>query len=106
MIKETEDTQKDTVQETVDKIVQFLEQNSYFHTPYLDFLGVYTLGESLDWLEKSDKVVLIKACESSHDYFILNKLGGDVRLKFVNAGTFQPLLIPENLKFYLGDLDD
>lgn len=94
------------IQETVDKVVQFIEQNNYFHTPYLDFLGVYILGESWDWLEKGDKVILIRAYENNHDYFILNKLGGEVRLKYINADTFQPILIPENLKFYLGGLDD
>lgn len=93
-------------QETVDMVVRFIEQNNYFHAPYLDFLGVYILGESWDWLEKDDKVILIKAYENSHDYLILNKLGGEVRLKYINAGTLQPLLIPENLKFYLGGLDD
>ena len=51
------------IQETVDKVVQFIEQNNYFHAPYLDFLGVYILGESWDWLEKGDKVILIKAYE-------------------------------------------
>lgn len=94
------------IQETVDMVVRFIEQNSYFHAPYLDFLGVYILGESWDWLEKDDKVILIKAYENNHDYLILNKLWGEVRLKYINAGTFQPLLIPENLKFYLGGLDD
>lgn len=94
------------VQETVDKVVQFIGQNNYFHAPYLDFLGVYILGESWDWLEKGDKVILIKAYENNHDYFILNKLGEEVRLKYINTGTFQPLLIPESLKFYLGGLDD
>ena len=103
---ETENTQKGTVQETVDKVVQFIEQNGYFQAPYLDFLGVYILGESYDWLEKGDKVILIEAHENNHNYFILNKLEGDVRLKYINKGTYQPLLIPENLKFYLGDLDD
>lgn len=94
------------IQETVDKVIQFIEQNNYFHTPYLDFLGVYILGESWDWLEKGDKVILIKAYENNHDYFILNKLGGEVRLKYINEDTFQPILIPENLKFYLGWLND
>lgn len=94
------------IQETVDMVVRFIEQNNYFHAPYLDFLGVYILGESWDWLEKGDKVILIKAYENNHDYFILNNLGEEVRLKYINAGTFQPLLIPENLKFYLGGLDD
>lgn len=94
------------IQETVDKVIQFIEQNAYFHAPYLDFLGVYILGESCYWLEKGDKVILIKAYENNFDYLILNKLGGEVRLKYINAGTFQPLLIPENLKFYLGGLDD
>lgn len=94
------------IQETVDKVVQFIGQNNYFHAPYLDFLGVYILGESWDWLEKGDKVILIKAYENNHDYLILNKLGEEVRLKYINTCTFQPLLIPENLKFYLGGLDD
>lgn len=94
------------IQETVDKVVQFIGQNNYFHAPYLDFLGVYTLGESWDWLEKGDKVILIKAYENSHDYFILNKLGGEVRLKYINRDVFPVILIPENLKFYLGGLDD
>lgn len=94
------------IQETVDKVIQFIEQKDYFHNTYLDFLGVYILGESWDWLEKGDKVILIKAYENSYDYFIINKLGGEVRLKYINAVTFQPLLIPENLKFYLGGLDD
>lgn len=94
------------IQETVDMVVRFIEQNNYFHAHYLDFLGVYTLGESWDWLEKGDKVILIKAYENNHDYFILNKLGEEVRLKCINTGAFQPLLIPENLKFYLGGLND
>ena len=94
------------IQETVDMVVRFIEQNNYFHAPYLDFLGVYTLGESLDWLDKGDKVILIKAYDNSQEYFIINKLGGDLRLKYINTGTFQPLLIPENLKFYLGGLND
>lgn len=94
------------IQETVDMVVRFIEQNNYFHAPYLDFLGVYILGESWDWLEKGDKAILIKAYENNHDYLILNKLGEEVRLKYINAGTFHPLLIPENLKFYLGVLDD
>lgn len=94
------------IQETVDMVVRFIEQNNYFHAPYLDFLGVYILGESWDWLEKGDKVILIKAYENNHDYLILNKLGEEVRLKYINTGTFQPLLIPESLKFYLGGLDD
>lgn len=94
------------IQETVDKVEQFIGQNNYFHAPYLDFLGVYILGESWDWLEKGDKVILIKAYENNHDYLILNKLDEEVRLKYINACTFQPLLIPENLKFYLGGLDD
>ena len=94
------------IQETVDKVVQFIEQNNYFQAPYLDFLGVYILGESWDWLEKGDKVILIKAYEDSNDYLILNKLGGEVRLKYINEGTYQPLLIPEKLKFYLGGLND
>lgn len=94
------------IQETVDMVVRFIKQNNYFHAPYLDFLGVYILGESWDWLEKGDKVILIKAYENNHDHFIFNKLGEELRLKFLNADTFQPLLIPENLKFYLGGLDD
>lgn len=94
------------IQETVDMVVRFIKQNNYFHTPYLDFLGVYILGESWDWLEKGDKVILIKAYENNHDYLILNKLDEEVRLKYINACTFQPLLIPENLKFYLGGLND
>lgn len=94
------------IQETVDMVVRFIEQNNYFHAPYLDFLGVYILGESWDWVEKGDKVILIRAYENNHDYLILNKLDEEVRLKYINACTFQPLLIPENLKFYLGGLDD
>lgn len=94
------------IQETVDMVVRFIEQNRYFHAPYLDFLGVYILGESWDWLEKGDKVILIKAYENNNGYLILNKLGEEVRLKYINAYTFQPLLIPENLKFYLGGLND
>ena len=94
------------IQETVDMVVRFIKQNNYFHTPYLDFLGVYILGESWDWLEKGDKVILIKAYENNHDYLILNKLDEEVRLKYINACTFQPLLITENLKFYLGGLND
>lgn len=94
------------IQETVDKVIQFIEQNNYFHAPYLDFLGVYILGESWDWLEKGDKVILIKAYENNHDYFILNKLGEEVRLKYINGDVSPVILIPENLKFYLGGIDD
>lgn len=90
------------IQETVDKVVRFIEQNAYFHAPYLDFIGVYTLGESWAWLDKGDKVVLIKAYDNTQEYFIINKLGGDLRLKYLNSGIDKPLLIPKNLKFYLG----
>lgn len=93
------------IQETVDKVVRFIEQNHYFHAPYLDFLGVYTLGESWGWLDKGDKVILLKAYDNSQEYFIINKLGGEVRLKYLNKDK-QLILIPENLKFYLGDLND
>lgn len=94
------------IQETVDKVVQFIEQNNYFHAPYLDFLGVYTLGESWGCLDKGDKVILIKAYDNSQEYFIINKLGGELRLKYLNPGIDKLILIPENLKFYLGGLDD
>lgn len=94
------------IQETVDKVVRFIEQNAYFHAPYLDFLGVYILGESCGWLAKGDKVILIKAYDNLQEYLIINKLGGEVRLKYIGVGSFQPLLIPENLKFYLGGLND
>lgn len=90
------------IQETVDKVVRFIEQNAYFHAPYLDFLGVYTLGESCLWLSKGEKVILVKAYDNTQEYFIINKLGGDLRLKYLNSGIDKPLLIPENLKFYLG----
>ena len=94
------------IQETVDKVIQFIGQNNYFHAPYLDFLGVYTLGESWGWLDKGDKVILLKAYDNSQEYFIINKLGGELRLKYLNSGIDKPLLIPENLKFYLGGLND
>lgn len=94
------------IQETVDMVVRFIEQNHYFHAPYLDFLGVYTLGESWAGLDKGDKVVLIKAYNHSQEYFIINKLGGELRLKYLNSGIDKLILIPENLKFYLGGLDD
>jgi hypothetical protein len=90
------------IQKTVDKVVQFIEQNSYIKVPFLDFLGVYIMGESWDWLEKGDKVILIKYYENPYDHFILNKLGGEVRLKHINRDVFPVILIPENLKFYLG----
>lgn len=94
------------IQEMVDMVVRFIEQNSYFNAPYLDFLGVYTLGESSAWLDKGDRVVLIKAYDITQEYFIINKLGGELRLKYLNSGIDKPLLIPENLKFYLGGLND
>lgn len=94
------------IQETVDKVVRFIEQNNYFHAPYLDFLGVYTLGESCGWLDKGDKVILLKAYDNSQEYFIINKLGGELRLKYLSQGIDKLILIPEKLKFYLGGLDD
>ena len=90
------------IQETVDKVVRFIEQNSYFHAPYLDFLGVYVLGESWAWLDEGDKVVLIKAYDNTQEYFIINKLGGELRLGYIDSEIDKSLLIPEGLKFYLG----
>lgn len=94
------------IKETVDKIVAFIEQNAYFNAPYLDFIGVYTVG--LDWkhFREGDRIVLLKAYAQNDEYFIINKVGGDIRLVYFNANIEKPLLIPENLKFYLGGLND
>lgn len=90
------------IQETVDKVIQFIEQNNYFHAPYLDYIGVYTLGSDWDRFEKGEKVILLKAYERGNEYHIINRVEGAVRLGFISEGKRKPILIPEGLKFYLG----
>ena len=94
------------IKETVNKVVEFIEQNAYFHAPYLDFIGVYTV--CCDWkhFKDGDRVILLKAYSQDSEYYIMNKVGGDIRLGYINENLNKPLLIPENLKFYLGGLND
>lgn len=94
------------IKKTVDKVVKFINQNYYFHSPYLDFIGVYIVGQDWKHFKDGDRVVLLKAYGQDGDYFILNKVGGDIRLGYINKNLDKPLLIPENLKFYLGGLND
>lgn len=90
------------IKKTVNKVVEFIEQNAYFHAPYLDFIGVYTLGEDWDRFKKGEKVILLKAYELGNDYHIINRVEGAVRLGYIVEGKRKPILIPEGLKFYLG----
>lgn len=94
------------IQETVDKVVRFIEQNDYFHAPYLDFIGVYTVGCDWKQFKDGDRVILLKAYSQDSEYYILNKVDGDIRLSYINENLGKPLLIPENLKFYIGGLND
>lgn len=93
------------IKETVNKVVKFIKQNAYFQDPYLDFIGVYIVGQDWKHFKDGDRVILLKAYEFS-EYFILNKVGGDIRLGYINENLDKPLLIPEKLKFYLGGLND
>lgn len=93
------------IQDTVDKVVEFIDQNNYFHAPYLDFIGVYTVGCDWKCFKDGDRVILLKAYSQGSEYFIINKVGGAIRLGYINNRD-KPLLIPENLKFYLGGLND
>ena len=94
------------IQETVDKIIKFIDQNAYFNAPYLDFIGVYLVGQDWKHFKDGDRVVLLEAYSQNGEYFILNKVGGDIRLGYFDDASRKPLLIPENLKFYLGGLND
>lgn len=94
------------IKETVDKIIKFIEQNDYFQAPYLDFIGVYTVGQDWKHFKDGDRIVLLKAYSQNSEYFILNKVDGNIRLAFTDENSDNPLLIPENLKFYLGGLND
>lgn len=93
------------IKETVNKVVKFIKQNAYFQAPYLDFIGVYIVGQDWKHFKDGDRVILLKAYGFS-EYFILNKVGGDIRLGYINENLDKPLLIPEKLKFYLGGLND
>lgn len=102
---------KDTVetveiQKTVDRMIKFIEQNTSFYCIYSDYVGVYIVGEKWGWLDKGAKVVILKVYERNHEYLALNELGGQLRLKYLDKNSNAPLLIPENLKFYLGGIDD
>lgn len=102
---------KDTVetveiQKTVDRMIKFIEQNTSFYCIYSDYVGVYIVGEKWGWLDKGAKVVILKVYEHNHEYLALNELGGQLRLKYLDKNSNAPLLIPENLKFYLGGIDD
>lgn len=102
---------KDTVetveiQKTVDRMIKFIEQNTSFCCTYFDYVGVYIVGEKWVWLDKGAKVVILKVYERNHEYLALNELGGQLRLKYLDKDSNVPLLIPENLKFYLGGIDD
>lgn len=94
------------IKETVDKIIKFIEQNDYFQAPYLDFIGVYTVGQDWKHFKDGDRIVLLKAYSQGSEYFILNKVDGNIRLGYIDNSNEKPLLIPENLKFYLGGLND
>lgn len=98
------------IKKTVNKVVEFIEQNAYFHAPYLDFIGVYTVGCDWKHFKNGDRVILLKAYSQDSEYYILNKVDGDIRLSYINGYTNEylgnPLLIPENLKFYIGGLND
>lgn len=94
------------IKETVDKIIKFIEQNDYFQAPYLDFICVYTVGQDWKHFKDGDRIVLLKAYSQGSEYFILNKVDGDIRLGYIDNPNEKPLLIPENLKFYLGGLND
>lgn len=94
------------IKETVDKIIAFIEQNAYFNAPYLDFIGVYIVGQDWKHFKDGDRVVLLKAYARNEEYFIINKVGGDIRLGYITDTCRKILLIPENLKFYLGCLND
>lgn len=94
------------IKETVDKIIKFIEQNDYFQAPYLDFIGVYTVGQDWKHFKDGDRIVLLKAYPQGSEYFILNKVDGNIRLSYIDNPNEKPLLIPENLKFYLGGLND
>lgn len=94
------------IKETVNKVVEFIEQNAYFHVPYLDFIGVYTVGCDWKQFKDGDRVILLKAYSQYSEYYILNKVDGDIRLSYFNENFDKPLLIPENLKFYIGGLND
>ena len=90
------------IQDQVDKIVKFIEEQNYFHAPYLDYVGVYSLGDKWERFDKGEKVILIKAYELGNEYHIINRVEGAVRLGFIVEGKRKPILIPEGLKFYLG----
>lgn len=94
------------IQEQVDKIVKFIEEQEYFHAPYLDYVGVYSLGGKWERFNKGDKVILLKAYNQGQTYHIINKVEGAVRMGYIQTGKEKPILIPENLKFYLGGLND
>lgn len=94
------------IKKTVNNVIEFIEQNAYFHAPYLDFIGVYTVGCGWKHFKDGDRVILLKAYSQDSEYYILNKVGGDIRLGYINENLDKPLLIPENLKFYLGGLND
>ena len=90
------------IQDQVDKVIKFIGEKEYFHAPYLDFIGIYTLGDNWDRFEKGEKVILLKAYELGNEYHIINRVEGAVRLGFISEGKRKPILIPEGLKFYLG----
>lgn len=94
------------IKKTVNKVIEFIEQNAYFHNPYLDFIGVYTVGCDWKQFKDGDRVILLKAYQQNSVYYILNKVDGDIRLSYITGYLDKPLLIPESLKFYLGGLND
>lgn len=98
--------EKVEIQKTVDRMIEFIEQNTSFYCIYSDYAGVYIVGEKWGWLDKGAKVVILKVYERNHEYLALNELGGQLRLKYLDKNSNAPLLIPENLKFYLGGIDD
>lgn len=94
------------IQDQVDKVVKFIEEQNYFHAPYLDYVGIYSLGDKWERFDKGEKVILIKAYNQGQTYYIINRVEGAVRMGYIQTGKEQPILIPENLKFYLGGLND
>ena len=90
------------IQGQVDKVVKFIEEREYFNAPYLDFIGVYTLGDDWDRFDKGEKVILIKVYDLGKEYHIINRVEGAVRFGYIVEGKRKPILIPEGLKFYLG----
>lgn len=93
------------IQETIDKTLKFLNGAHYLHNCLVDFLGMFKVAVDHQWLKKDDNVLLFFCHDYDHDFYVVTRIGNEERFFFVND-SFPPILVPENLKFYLGGSDD